>query len=89
VGCQGILPRKMFKVLPHQPVFWLVSTAKFWKTLIIAKKKWRSLDVHIKIEIIHLCEVGSFSKSEMRRQYGLTSLTLFMILKNKQKTRIY
>jgi hypothetical protein len=35
------------------------------------------------LEIIHLCEIGSLSESEIERQYGLTSLALFMIMKNK------
>jgi hypothetical protein len=34
------------------------------------------------LEIMHLCEVGSLSESKIERQYGLTSLTLFTILKN-------
>jgi hypothetical protein len=39
------------------------------------------------LEIIHLYEVSSPSSNKIGRQYGLTSLTLFMLLKNKEKIR--
>jgi hypothetical protein len=39
----------------------------------------------MKLEIIHLCEYGSSLKSKTGRWYGLTSVILLMILKNKEK----
>jgi hypothetical protein len=44
-------------------------TATFWKNLIMATK-WRSLDsldLNTELEIMHLCEVGSLSKSKTGR----------------------
>jgi hypothetical protein len=61
-------------------VFWMVVTAKLWKTIIMAMKG-KNLDFNMKLEIIHRCAVGCSSKSKVGRQYGLISLTLFMVLK--------
>jgi hypothetical protein len=58
-------------------------TAKFLKTLIMAIK-WKSYDLNRKLELICPCEVSSSSRSEIGRQYGLTSSTLFIILKKRQ-----
>jgi hypothetical protein len=67
-------------------VFQLVPYANFLKTLIMATKR-KSLDLNMKSEIIYLCEIGSSSKSEIGKQYGLTCLTLFTIMKRKYGTR--
>jgi hypothetical protein len=42
----------------------------------------------MKPEIMHLCEVGSSSRIKIGWGFGLTSLTLFVILK-KRKYGIY
>lgn len=47
--------------------------------------KGKSSDLNTKFQIICQCEVNTLSKSETGRQYGLISLTLFTILKNKEK----
>jgi hypothetical protein len=47
-------------------VFWLELTATFLKTLGVVMK-WKCLDINMKLEIMHLHEVGSSLKSEMLR----------------------
>jgi hypothetical protein len=60
----------------------LAPHTNFLKTLIMAKK-WKSLHLNMKFEIICLCKIGSSSKSEIGKHYGLTCLTLFTIMKRK------
>jgi hypothetical protein len=59
-----------------------VLIANFLKTIIIANK-WKGIEQNMKI--IYLNEVGSSSKSETVKCYGLTCLTFFTLLKNKEK----
>jgi hypothetical protein len=56
--------------------------ATFGKSLIMAMKWilcWKT-----KLEMIRWCGVGSLPKSEIGMQYGLTSSTLFLILKKNK-----
>jgi hypothetical protein len=57
---------------PHQTsvVFWLVPTAKFLQTVIMEMKR-KNLALIMKLDIIHVCEVGSLSKNGIGMQYGL------------------
>jgi hypothetical protein len=56
----------MFKVLSHRTpaVFWLELTATFLKTLVVVMK-WKCLYINMKLEMMHLHEVGRSLKNEM------------------------
>jgi hypothetical protein len=45
--------------------------------------KWKGIELNRKIKCLN--EVGSSSKSKTGKCYGLTSLTFFTLLKNKEK----
>jgi hypothetical protein len=51
--------------------------------------KWKSTDLNVKLEITHLREVGSSSKSKTGRWNKLTSVTLFIILKKIKHGTLY
>jgi hypothetical protein len=51
--------------------------------------KQECLDLNVKLEVICLCEFGSLSKSEIGRWCGLSSLTLFTILKDKMWSAVF
>jgi hypothetical protein len=63
-------------------VFQLAATARCWKTLIMAIK-WKSLHFNVKLEITHLHEVSSSSKSKTGRWNRVTSVTLFYDTEDK------
>lgn len=51
------------------------------------ESKRKALELAKKFEIVQLCERETVSKSEIGRRYGLSSSTLFTILKNKEKIK--
>jgi hypothetical protein len=51
----------------------------------ISEMKWKFLNLNMKLQEIHFCEVGSYSWNGIGSQYWMTALVLFIVLKYKHK----
>jgi hypothetical protein len=78
------LPLLVTQVSPSTGLGWMVLCISWlWKIVIMATK-WKRLDLNMKLEIIHFCEVSSLSETKLGRWCEWNSSTLFTILKARK-----